>query len=181
MENHAHPDSSGLHRARSRRLVRRLGQLVLALACVAAGIWYCWNYVWLPSGTSTISMFHAEEAFHPCSRSAPVHDDGRFWLPTASDLEWPEAALEGYLDRRNRAGLDVPPRFAQFHRQYIGFYRNGKPLIYLAAFPSGVSFGSHRWELFETPLLMCDGGSHMWGAVYDPELQSFIEFESNGP
>jgi hypothetical protein len=121
----------------------------------------------------------AEDTFHQCSRGVPK-TDGKYWLPTASEITELESDLTTMLELRDRRGLSVPPKFRQFQRQYIGFTRNGVRLIY-------GNFSSiyddkpwHHWSLLERPTVVCDGGRGFWGVVYNPRNHEFEEPQFNG-
>jgi hypothetical protein len=141
--------------------------------------WLALPYIWLPKGTSTISLLWAADTFHQCSRDTPKTDGG-YWLPTASDITELELDLPSMLELRDNHRQKVPPRFQQFQRQYIGFTRDGQRLIY-ANFASIFEDEPWKsWSLLERPVVVCDGGSSFWGVVYDPKKRQFEEPQFNG-
>jgi hypothetical protein len=154
--------------------------IALMLVFISAGlVWLTVPYVWLPKGTSTISLWWAAETFHQCSRDTP-ESDGAYWLPTAHDIIQLESELWPMLELRDRRGKTVPPRFQQFQRQYIGFTRNGERLVYGNFSPEYEDEPWRRWSLLEKPVAMCDGGRYFWGIVYKPKSNTFEEPQFNG-
>jgi hypothetical protein len=150
--------------------------VVLMSACL---FWLALPYVWLPKGTSTVSLWWAADTFQQCSRDAPK-TDGTYWLPTAAEITQLESELWPMLELREKQGKTVPPRFEQFQRQYIGFTRNGERLIY-GNFSS--LYEDEPWRqrsLLERPTNVCDGGCHFWGIVFKPKSNEFEEPQFNG-
>lgn len=155
-------------------------QLALTYVLTSIGVgWLTLPYIWLPKGTSTISLWWAESTFHQCSRDAPK-TDGNYWLPTASDITEFEVDLPLMLELRDRNGQKVPPRFQQFRRQYIGFTRNGQRLIYGNFSSIHEDEPWKQWTFLEKPVVVCDGGTSFWGVVFDPKKKQFEEPQFNG-
>jgi len=151
---------------------------MIMIMILAVG-WLALPYIWLPKGTSTISLWRAADTFRQCSRDTPK-TDGNYWLPTASDIAELELNLPTMLKLRDLHGQKVPPKFQQFQRQYIGFTRNGQRFIY-ANFSSIYSDEPWKeWSIIERPVIVCDGGAGFWGVVYDPKEQRFEEPQFNG-
>ena len=153
-------------------------RLTLVLLTLSMG-WLALPYVWLPKGASTISLWWAADTFQQCSRETP-ETNGIYWLPTASEIENLERRLLLTLDLRNKNGQLVRSTSQQFHRQYIGFTRNGKRLIYANFSPIDEIEPWHKWPVFERPVVVCDGGVGFWGVVYDPKTGRFEEPQFNG-
>ena len=114
---------------------------------------------------------------HQCSRSTPK-DVSSFWVASPADIAKLEALLVPFL----RASLDprsllAPDPLARFHRQYIGFIRNGKRYIYGNFYP-------HRsapdLEEATSPVNFCDGGDSFWGVVFSPDTEQFEDLRFNG-
>lgn len=158
---------------------RAIAGSIVALTLVAGLGWVALPYIWLPSGTSTISLWRAAEAFHQCSRDVP-QSDGSYWMPTAREIVELELELWPLLEQRDKLGQPVPPRFQQFRRQYIGFTRNGERLIYgnFSSLPEDEPW--RDWALLERPVNVCDGGRYFWGIVYKPKSKQFEEPQFNG-
>jgi hypothetical protein len=142
-------------------------------------VWLSLPYVWLPKGTSTISLWWAAETFRQCSRDTPK-TDGTYWLPTATEIAKLESGLWFMLELRDKRGQNVPPRFQQFQRQYIGFTRNGERLIYGNFSSTHEDEPWRQWSLLERPTIVCDGGHNFWGIVYKPKSDQFEEPQFNG-
>jgi hypothetical protein len=161
-------------RSLTRRSLAFLGVLVPTTL-----LWLVLPYVWLPKGTSTISLWWAAETFQQCSRDAPK-PEGPYWLPTATEIMQLESELWPMLELREKRGESVPPRFQQFQRQYIGFTRNGERLIYGNFAVEYDDRPWRRWTLLERPVVACDGGHYFWGVVYKPRSNEFEEPQFNG-
>jgi hypothetical protein len=152
----------------------------ILLVLISSGLaWLAVPYVWLPNGTSTISLWWAADTFHQCSRDVP-RTDGKYWLPTATEIAKLESELGPMLDLRDKRGQSVPPKFQQFRRQYIGFTRNGERLIYGNFSSEYDDEPWRRWSLLEKPAVVCDGGHYFWGVVYKPKSNEFEEPHFNG-
>ena len=151
---------------------------VVVIASMAIVVWASSPYLFVPSGTSTISLWYAAETFHQCSRDAPAAQ-GPYWLPVASEIDEIERELETLLIRREDEALRVPKKFLQYHRQYIGFVRNKERLIYVNFSPN-IDYYHRDWSLLERPVSICDGGSGYWGIVYNPQTKQFEEPDFNG-
>jgi hypothetical protein len=159
-------------------MMRRAIGFILVVAVFALA-WLALPYVWLPKGTSTISLWWATETFQQCSRSTPK-TDGPYWLPNAAEILALESSLWPFLQLRDKHGLPVPAKFQQYQRQYIGFTRNGERLIYGNFSPSDDDQPWRRWSLLEKPVSACDGGKNFWGIVYRPKTDEFEEPQFNG-
>jgi hypothetical protein len=108
-----------------------------------------------------------------CSRSSPK-DVTRFWTPSTAQIEAVETRLPALLSTSGH-GLIA----ARFNRQYIGFVRHGKKLIYLSAFPANRTErrDDNDWR---KAWIVCDGGDDYWGAEFDPATQTFHDLNFNG-
>ncbi|NHZ40142.1 hypothetical protein [Massilia aquatica] len=151
---------------------------VLILAIGAGGA-LALPYVWLPTGTSTVSLWWAADTFKQCSREAPQGGEP-YWLPTGQQIFDLELRLWALMRDRDARGLRAPRKFQQFQRQYIGFTRNGERLIYANVYPQD-DYGWEAWTLFNKPVLICDGGNFFWGIVYNPATGKYEEPSFNGP
>ena len=150
--------------------------LVLSLNFVA-----CSGVQTLPpamSGEGAYSVLKGEaalEVLKQCSRPAPGADG--IWEPTESDIWMVEEEIDQLHGMKAKIccalGLKLRnPR--SFHRQYSGILVKGKRFIYVNAFPEGneVPAGS--------AVVVCDGGTSYWGALYDPATQRFTNLAFNG-
>ena len=113
------------------------------------------------------------------------------WSPAPSQVEEAEARLPGYLRQQGRD--DVAKRLGEYRRQYVGFTRAHRRLIYLNVMSKQVvdsmlftaEFSDPRtcrqpdfWR-HEMPLIL-DGGDHLWHAEYDPDSRQFAALQFNG-
>jgi hypothetical protein len=109
-----------------------------------------------------------------CSRPAPQGATS-YWEPSEAEIVELERALVEYLDQLT--GAERPPLGLTYHRQYIGFARNGIKLIYGNFYP-----GTEEVAEFENirAALVCDGGPSRWGVTYDPATRNFSGLAFNG-
>src|SRR5262249_23941352 len=98
-----------------------------------------------------------------------------YWEPTDAQLDELEMRLVAYLE--SASGVELPPRGLAYHRQYIGFVKNGARFIYGSFYP-----GQERISEAERtqPIVICDGGPSLWGVVYEPAVGRFSDFGFNG-
>ena len=123
----------------------------------------------------------AQGALLPCSRVGPANIgvDGT-WVPTWTDIHHLEQGVGGFLAT---FGDDAPSQpLDQYRRQYVGFVRDGRRLIYASFFPRdeciGYPEGRYCWQL--RPITVCDGGDRYFGVEFDPKARSFSEYSTNG-
>jgi hypothetical protein len=70
-----------------------------------------------------------------------------------------------------------------YHRQYAGFLREGRRVIYVNAVGHEIGeelSGSLLGELDTRARVICDGGEITFGAVFDPQSGRFDSFAFNG-
>lgn len=108
-----------------------------------------------------------------CSRPTPRHVD-IYWQPTKADISELERRLVIFLDE-NAFGKKVLP-LAAYHRQYVGFIKDGKRYIY------GNFYTTNPNGKLATiaPVIVCDGGKNFWGIVYSVESKKFQGAVTNG-
>ena len=141
-----------------------------------------------------ISAEEAPNVFAQCSRPAPGEKDGPFWAPSPAQIEGLEEGLPAYLREKGHAkqGDDL----TRFYRQYVGFVRSGRKLIYLNAMGTAVLENSLRLcreyphqmpkdmcdpDEWQHPTnIMCDGGDDYWGLEYDPQTKTYGQLAFNG-
>lgn len=114
-----------------------------------------------------------QRIFDQMSRSAPSAKEG-VWTPTPEQVNALWKVMPDLV-----AG---PPKLLYypldgFHRQYVGFVREGHQFIYLNAFPMRFNFDRY-WR--KHPIIVGDGGSHYFGVEYDVERSQILNFASNG-
>jgi hypothetical protein len=110
-----------------------------------------------------------------CSRATPQGVEG-FWMPSSGEVADLEGRLVPFL-KASASGHEVLP-LDQYHRQYIGFTKQGKHYIYgsFYAVPGAVVANYEATE----PVLVCDGGSHFWGIVFSIDSKAFMDLAFNG-
>ncbi|NHZ66991.1 hypothetical protein [Massilia genomosp. 1] len=153
----------------------------LVLGICAAGIWVFRSYLFLPSGTATISWWYAADTFQQCSRDVP-DEHSNYWIPSAEHIADLEMQMVSVMSERERAGLQIPNPGQRFNGQYIGFTRKGVRYIYGNFFPSYVAEvrWTSEWSPFEKPIIVCDGGRNFWGIVYNPATTEIEQPLFNG-
>ena len=132
--------------------------------------------------------------FAQCSRPTPRERAGSFWSPSPAQIEELEKKLPTYLRQQGHA--KEADGLARSLRQYVGFVRAGRKLIYLNVFP--VSLLESEKEVCQgirevkarefcepdhwrhAAIFVCDGGDDCWGLEYDPESKAFRALEFNG-
>jgi hypothetical protein len=131
-------------------------------------------------------VFIATEASaftQPCSRRFPA-GLSEPWDPEPADVARAERRFDAMVDE---AFDDLPAdhsdrRPTSYYRQYAGFLRNGKRVLYVNAVAEEVIAW---WELPDrswrhNAVLICDGGTLTFGAVFDLEKNDFDSVEFNG-
>ncbi|HEY0715070.1 MAG TPA: hypothetical protein VGF45_20480 [Polyangia bacterium] len=131
---------------------------------------------------TVLSTAEAAKLRRPCSRDFPSDLTGP-WTPSARDLEAPEKAIDAavaeQLSRLGTQAAIVPPKYK---RQYAGFERAGRGVIYVNAVSEAAIAKEARpaaWK--ESAVRLCDGGIESFGAVYDPASGRFDKFQFNAP
>ena len=133
---------------------------------------------------SVLPQTEAQKLTRPCSREFPAGLTG-FWTPDARDVAAAEAALPAAIEEAFRSR---PPghdgwRPNHYHRQYAGFLRAGRRVIYVNAVGHeiGEEFSSFMLGDLDTRAqVICDGGEITFGAVFDPQRGGFDSFAFNG-
>ncbi len=144
--------------------------IVFAALLVGVG---CWAQDEKPFAVLPASEAH--NVTRLCSRTGPEKiDDG--WVPDKRDIASLEARLSEITNvtsgRGARTTISDPRRS---YRQYVGIVVGGRRLIYVNAFPS-------EFKDWKTHFLgsICDGGSALWGVLFDPATGTFSDLETNG-
>ena len=119
----------------------------------------------------------AEALTHHCSRAFPTGLTGK-WTPASRDIELAEAKLaqaidDAFKERKSRGQPAWRP--PGYRRQYSGFYRDGRQVLYVNAV---IDRGPDDWRKHAAK--MCDGGTMAFGAVFDLNRQRFDSFIFNG-
>lgn len=139
---------------------------------------------------------------HQCSHYGPVEASST-WQPLQSQVLELESRLPSFIKQQK----DRPPgELTEYLRQYVGVVIGGHKFIYINGFPKSEiasdieAFESFRREHPEVLLtstdfpdsmrtldgwrhsavVVCDGGSAYWGALYDPATRRFSAYSANG-
>ena len=150
-----------------------IGPLLCALAA-AAGRHDYWT---------VLSRHEAEKMKQPCSRPFP-DGLGGWWEPSEAEVERAEKKLPAAIDAAFARlwQTDRRRRPDRYYRQYAGFRRNAKRVVYVNAVGSFTSetpealFGEWRTTIVNS----CDGGTYAFGAVYDLDKDTFDSFFFSG-
>ena len=159
------------------KLVQTRGRISKLIVMLAVGSFAAGQSS--PFASSGRFLLHppaARQIFHQCSRSAPSAKSD-LWAPSTKDIDELEALLAKYLDKRGTTGKTVPPKRIKYHRQYVGFIRNGERYIYGNFYPTSGEFS--RYEAHRA-VDVCDGGHVFWGIVYDLTKRTFEQPQFNG-
>lgn len=124
-----------------------------------------------------------------CSRATPNATGA--WTPTTAQLLDVESQLPQLATLAAQQGMSpsLGDRTASF-RQYLGVIVGGHRFIYVNAAaskekPAKVAHmaGKNTGTPFQAeprPIIVCDGGNHFWGVLYDPETRQFSQLKTNG-
>jgi hypothetical protein len=101
------------------------------------------------------------------------------WLPTLTQVEELEAELPQYLAKSNHpdAGAMIA-QLPKYRRQYLGYIDEGHRRIYVNAFCQGANASDESWRT--RFVLVQDGGSCYFQAIYDVDSKRFIRLRVNG-
>ena len=111
-----------------------------------------------------------------CSRNGPKVCGS--WKPTKDDIELVESSISFVSklkseDSRLAVNIANP---SSYYRQYLGILVDGRKLIYLNAFDPRLLRSDWRERFVD----ICDGGTGVWGVLYDPEKREFSKLTTNG-
>lgn len=135
-----------------------------------------------PDWGVVLSGEEGQKLLDPCSRSKPG-GLSRQWNPTRADIERVEKHLPTVLGNRLRHVIIEDgrplPRPNDYYRQYAGFYRRGRRVVYVNGVHRLIveSSGRDPKAWMRTALDMCDGGFSTFGVLYDVELDTFGRLE----
>lgn len=115
----------------------------------------------------------ARPLFKQCSRQSPSANG--YWNPTNGDIEklellWPKFMVP--QARKMKLPMKMP--LQNFYRQYAGFMRNGRRVIYINAF----QYPDAKWK--QQAVVVCDGGPSFFGVEFDVKSQQFTNLAFNG-
>lgn len=105
---------------------------------------------------------------------------GGTWQPTQMDIEGLEASLLQVSNLRAENWPGNSPiaigHPEQYYRQYVAIIRKGRKLVYINAFCDDIPVSYWRAQL----VLINDGGTCCWQALYDPLKREFSGLRING-
>lgn len=156
----------------------------IALAPVLAG---CATPYAVQERVTLIDPSFGERATTTCSRAGPENPT-RFFTPEAHEVTAIESAAMRLLrDRREEYAALVEPALANnadpfawpddpslYSRQYIGYYEDGRRMIYGSYFPA--SSGPVPSE----PKVLCDGGFSFFEVEYDLDARAIRRIAFDG-
>lgn len=103
-----------------------------------------------------------------CSRPSPQPES--FFRPSQKEIAIIDKSIRDVSKLKAKCCFgDKIEQPEDFTRQYIGYYNQGRRLIYVNAFPKG----------FES-VMACGGGPYFWGVSYDPSSEKFFDLAING-
>ena len=124
-----------------------------------------------PIHGAILSGAEAKALFNQCSRASPQHDG--WWKVSPRDVQ----NLEASLPRFWNAQKPKPSKpLTDYYRQYAGFTRKGRKMIYLNAFEA--STADKKWKT--RAVVVCDGGDLFFGVEYDVQSRTFHALSFNG-
>ncbi len=124
----------------------------------------------LPANVAILPSSAGPEMMNQCSRSTPPHEGG-FWEPSASAVRNADRLLSKLARSNSQCRPDTPIEASA--RQYIGIISNGQRLLYV-----NTAWRMPDW--MSKPVIICDGGSSVWGAFVDPEKGRVVSIQFNG-
>jgi len=153
-------------------MTNRPRRIALALAAAAA-LSGCASHVY----SAVLGADQGEIVAEQCSRPNPPRHESA-WTPGPGDilqLEQDLPALQAQVPAAWQGNAPVGDARA-YARQYFGILVQGRRLIYINAFLEPMA--NKEWQQYA--IVICDGGSGAWGAVYDPASRSFSSLVFNG-
>jgi hypothetical protein len=101
------------------------------------------------------------------------------WTPSQSDIAELEPRLARFLNARLKQDAELtalePFGVARYVRKYSGLLWEGRRVIAICG--ATLEHWDERGDWRTTPLLVMDGGSSHFGALYDPATGNFDYFE----
>lgn len=130
-------------------------------------------------GRFVLASSVGRELLKQCSRSTP-RDVSGCWQPSTNAIDELEQGLTVYLQSREKAGQEIPPKGHSYHRQYVGFTRGSERFIYGNFYPASAATGFWKDKEPKLAFGVCDGGTLFWGIVYRVSTKTFEEIRFNG-
>lgn len=100
-----------------------------------------------------------------------------YWTPIIVDISALESNLTTFLaDNSEQFRRDIEADLPQYIRQYVGFYSNGDPMIYVNALCDGDNLTDWQTDL----VLVADGGDCYFQVIYNTTTDEFSNLTING-
>jgi len=137
-----------------------------------------------PASSVIVDTSIGKKILHQCSRDNPGMVDS-FWMPTKSNIDILEKNFNNILGIKstgcciNGKQVDSSKNFAC---QYLGVVIKGKRYIYINAFVIEMldHYKRNFKDLTKAPIVICDGGSSFWGALFNIDTKEFSDLNFNG-
>ena len=141
------------------------------------------DYSYKPEYSTVLDSTFGKVLLHQCSRATPKSVK-KNWNPTKDDIEKLEKNFKKVLELRATVcciiGLPVPS-LDGYAFQYLGVTINKRKYIYINAFANGSEEPNKSFKNWEfEPVVVCDGGEHYWGVLFDLEKLEFSQLSFNG-
>ena len=150
------------------------GAAVLSAAALAT-IWSLID----PQYVAVLPADQVSSMMRQCSRSVPVAGTP-YWRPSRTLIAEMEAKVHDLVAEGQHADQRPRPTFPHgYTRQYVGYKRNGRHYIYgnYAPVYDDEAAKSLYWR--DKPVIICDGGHHVFGVEYDVAKHTIINYASN--
>jgi hypothetical protein len=146
---------------------------------------YSQDYHFKPSFGVILDSAQTKALLKQCSRSTTPKKVKSYWKPTQNDIERLENNFNKLYGQSSKTGFifgKMTDSLQEFGFQYAGVVMNRRKYIYINAFPiSTLDYYKERnFDLTKQPVVVCDGGSSLWGVLFDIETQQFIHLSFNG-
>lgn len=103
-------------------------------------------------------------------------DEREFWTPSRANVLRLERKIEAYLKKAAaRRSPNLWSKLSTYKRQYAGFVRNGRRMIFANFFCESLNTD---WKT--TPIAVADGGDCFFNVLYDVDSATFSDLQING-
>jgi len=156
--------------------------LFLALNFIGFSI-RCQNLTFKPAFAVILNSSQAKNLLSQCSRSTPKVKG--FWTPTQNEIDILENNFRSIYTIASEECCMTGGRvdsLGQYAFQYVGVIINKQKFIYVNAFRLGELefFKRHNQDPTKSPIIVYDGGSSYWGALFEVRTLKFSHLAFNG-
>ncbi|MFN8002791.1 MAG: hypothetical protein U0X75_17435 [Acidobacteriota bacterium] len=151
----------------------KLSEILLVAACLTL-LFACRQTT--PPAQIEGFLLTGEEAKLLVGHCTTVYSAGveAYWTPNQTDLRQLEHDLNSYLASPNVDGLN------QYLRQYAGVIKNGRKQIVDSGVQAAIAQRLQNDQpMSDKAIVLCGGGTMMYGVEYDVETRSFSSFTFN--